>query len=253
MTKTKHSSRPRTSHRNLLAMFLTSALVQGKKYTNIRCQGGSHSLAYFLVHALRSQLPPRPTSWGVSAGRGPLRPIAGDDDWSEEQTRLRKNSQGSYSAMETISSASSGEPSPRMPPSGRKAYELEQKLMNRLLTQAHRHKKEKSISSVPLEYLSSSDSDEPSCTSRSQSDSRFAGYSGDDNWSLASSEFSLEQTSSRQPTDAISPEGQRLARTDQPEKGDVSGEAKRSHKKPVSILHTRPIAFLFMHAHQTSN
>jgi hypothetical protein len=139
-------------------------------------------------------MPPRPTSWGLSAGRGPLKPI--DDDWT------KSSSKASYSAMDssTSSGATSLEPSP-LPPSGRKAFSLEQQIMRNLLTKARLNKASNKSSQMPSDYISWSDSDGTSTqSSRTYSDSGLTGYSGDDNWSLASS-VTMEEFNNRQPVD----------------------------------------------------
>jgi hypothetical protein len=97
--------------------------------------------------------------------------------------------------------------------------------MNRLLSKAYRNKA--SESQTAPEYLSLSDTDEAdtSISSQTYGDSRHTGYSGDDSWSLASSELSIEQTNGRPPVD-----------TYRQQKSHTSHEASEGQKSVSSAL-----------------
>jgi hypothetical protein len=210
---------------------------------------------YFIF--IRPQMPPRPISSGLSAGRGHLKPIS-DDDWGEdpnpEERVTKSSSKASYSAMDSFTSSgtTSPEPSP-LPPSGRKADSLEQHIMRNLVTKARRNKASKS-SQMPPVYLSSSDSDAlgtSTQSSRTYSDSRFTGHSGDDSSSLASSEFSMEETNNRQLVDPFrNNERKSRARAYQQQKGDDSREDEEENKnKRVSVAQKTCFVFCVFSGH----
>lgn len=165
--------------------------------------------------------PPRPTPWGNSAGRGALKPI-GDDDWSED-----------IDPEEGVTRSSA----------------LKTPILGIENCSIKNEKMPKSSESMP-EYSSSSDSELLESSTQASGEysdySRFTptGYSGDDNRSLTSSEFSFKGTLDREMVDPPFTKNLQKSCLYQQKQGDDSTEGGEEKKKQRVRKILRTLLFL---------